>query len=45
MDGHMGWANSVALTLAGITNLTDNPRGGTIMRTADGGEFLKYLSL
>jgi predicted amidohydrolase YtcJ len=41
----MGWANSVTLTLAGITNLTDNPRGGTIMRTADGGEFLKYLGL
>ncbi|XP_004514888.1 protein LONG AFTER FAR-RED 3 isoform X2 [Cicer arietinum] len=36
MDGHMGWANSVALSLAGITNLTNNPRGGTIMRTADG---------
>ncbi|PNY01951.1 amidohydrolase ytcj-like protein, partial [Trifolium pratense] len=35
-DGHMGWANSVALTLAGITNLTDNPRGGTIMRTSGG---------
>lgn len=40
MDGHMGWANSVALSLAGITNLTNNPRGGTIMRTADGGNNL-----
>ncbi|KAJ1413520.1 Metal-dependent hydrolase, composite domain superfamily [Sesbania bispinosa] len=38
MDGHMGLANSVALRLAGITNLTDNPRGGTIMRTANGGD-------
>lgn len=36
MDGHMGWANSVALTLAGITNITDSPRGGTIVRTAGG---------
>ncbi|XP_061351379.1 protein LONG AFTER FAR-RED 3 isoform X2 [Gastrolobium bilobum] len=35
-DGHMGLANSVALKLAGITNLIDNPRGGTIMRTANG---------
>ncbi|KAK7323297.1 hypothetical protein VNO77_26763 [Canavalia gladiata] len=36
MDGHMGLANSVALRMAGITNLTDNPRGGTIMKTACG---------
>ncbi|KAG4971067.1 hypothetical protein JHK85_037488 [Glycine max] len=36
VDGHMGLANSVALTLAGITNLTDDPRGGTILRTANG---------
>ncbi|KAK7283947.1 hypothetical protein RIF29_13697 [Crotalaria pallida] len=36
MDGHMGFANSVALMLAGITNLTENPRGGTIVRTANG---------
>ncbi|TKY68292.1 putative amidohydrolase YtcJ [Spatholobus suberectus] len=36
VDGHMGLANSVALMLAGITNLTDDPRGGTIMRTANG---------
>ncbi|KAJ1432530.1 Metal-dependent hydrolase [Sesbania bispinosa] len=37
MDGHMGLANSLALMLAGITYLTDNPRGGTIMRTSGGG--------
>lgn len=36
MDGHMGLANSVALRLAGITNLTDNPRGGSIVRTSNG---------
>ncbi|KAF7836219.1 protein LONG AFTER FAR-RED 3 [Senna tora] len=36
MDGHMGLANSVALKLAGITNLSEDPRGGTIMRTASG---------
>ncbi|RDX77817.1 ytcJ, partial [Mucuna pruriens] len=36
MDGHMGLANSVALMLAGITNLTDVPKGGTVMRTASG---------
>ncbi|KAG5106602.1 hypothetical protein JHK82_043572 [Glycine max] len=31
-----GLANSVALVLAGITNLTDDPRGRTILRTANG---------
>ncbi|XVF00244.1 hypothetical protein REPUB_Repub03eG0268300 [Reevesia pubescens] len=36
MDGHMGLANSVALKLAGVTNLSKDPKGGTIMRTADG---------
>ncbi|KAK5826676.1 Putative amidohydrolase ytcJ [Gossypium arboreum] len=36
MDGHMGLANSVALKLAGVTNLTKDPNGGTIMQTADG---------
>ncbi|KAL2326368.1 hypothetical protein Fmac_025426 [Flemingia macrophylla] len=36
LDGHMGLANTVALTLAGITNLTDDPQGGTIMRTDQG---------
>lgn len=37
MDGHMGLANSVALKLAGVTNLSKDPNGGTIMRTSDGG--------
>ncbi|RDY14702.1 ytcJ, partial [Mucuna pruriens] len=36
VDGHTGLANSVALMLAGITNFTDDPRGGTIVRTANG---------
>ncbi|XP_021297225.1 uncharacterized protein LOC110426338 isoform X1 [Herrania umbratica] len=36
MDGHMGLANSVALKLAGVTNLSKDPNGGTIMRTSDG---------
>ncbi|TYH68108.1 hypothetical protein ES332_D06G236400v1 [Gossypium tomentosum] len=36
MDGHMGLANSVALKLAGVTNLTKDPNGGKIMQTADG---------
>ncbi|KAG4947363.1 hypothetical protein JHK87_043370 [Glycine soja] len=36
VDGHTGLANSVALVLAGITNLTDDPRGRTILRTANG---------
>uniref|UniRef100_A0A803P2A0 Amidohydrolase 3 domain-containing protein n=1 Tax=Cannabis sativa TaxID=3483 RepID=A0A803P2A0_CANSA len=35
-DGHMGLANSVALKLAGINNLSKDPDGGTIMRTASG---------
>nr|POE86763.1 putative amidohydrolase ytcj [Quercus suber] len=36
MDGHMGLANSVALKLSGISNLTKDPEGGTIVRTVDG---------
>lgn len=36
MDGHMGLANSVALKMAGITNYTDDPNGGTIVKTTDG---------
>ncbi|KAJ0046597.1 hypothetical protein Pint_05263 [Pistacia integerrima] len=36
MDGHMGLANSVALQMAGITNLSEDPAGGTIMRTSSG---------
>lgn len=33
----MGLANSVALQLAGITNLSKDPDGGTIVRTSSGG--------
>ncbi|CAJ1978047.1 unnamed protein product [Sphenostylis stenocarpa] len=36
VDGHMGLGNSVALKLAGITNLTDDPIGGIIVRAANG---------
>ncbi|XP_070680539.1 protein LONG AFTER FAR-RED 3 isoform X2 [Malus domestica] len=36
MDGHMGLANSVALKLAGITNSSEAPIGGTIMKTTSG---------
>ncbi|KAL5994643.1 hypothetical protein ACLOJK_024696 [Asimina triloba] len=36
MDGHMGLANSLALKIAGITNLTQDPPGGTIVRNSDG---------
>lgn len=39
----MGLANSVALMLSGITNSTENPRGGTIMRTVNGGNSLLSL--
>lgn len=47
MDGHMGVANSLALKIAGVTNSTKNPVGGTILRTSGGGKFLcspYYLS-
>lgn len=37
MDGHMGFANSVALKLAGITSSSEDPNGGTIVRTTSGG--------
>ncbi|KAK6933978.1 Amidohydrolase 3 [Dillenia turbinata] len=36
MDGHMGLANSLSMKMAGITNDTQDPPGGTIMRTIDG---------
>lgn len=39
MDGHMGLANSVALRTAGITNNTEDPKGGTIMRKSTGGKY------
>src|SRR5262249_39760666 len=35
-DGHMALANSVVLKLAGITAATKDPRGGTIVRDAQG---------
>ncbi|KAL5570297.1 hypothetical protein UlMin_026872 [Ulmus minor] len=36
MDGHMGLANLLALRMAGITYSSEDPDGGTIMRTASG---------
>lgn len=36
MDGHMALANSVALKLAGISSLSEDPDGGSIMRSANG---------
>ncbi|KAI3425631.1 Amidohydro_3 domain-containing protein, partial [Psidium guajava] len=36
MDGHMGLANSVALEVAGVSKLSEDPKGGTISRSADG---------
>lgn len=39
MDRHMGLANSVALKIAAITNYTQDPDGGGVVRTTDGGNF------
>ncbi|XP_010269387.1 PREDICTED: uncharacterized protein LOC104606051 isoform X2 [Nelumbo nucifera] len=36
MDGHMGLVNSVALKIAGITNSTEDPVGGTVLKTPSG---------
>jgi len=36
VDGHAGWANSVALELAGIDDETPDPVGGKIIRDANG---------
>ena len=36
VDGHAGWANSVALKLAGIDEHTPDPVGGKIVRDANG---------
>lgn len=41
MDGHMGIANSLAMRMAGIDKNTNNPVGGTIMRTTEGGNLYK----
>lgn len=35
-SGHAGWANSMALKLAGITDSTPDPEGGQIQRDARG---------
>ena len=50
IDGHMGLANSVALQLAQITNLSQDPNGGTIVKASDGGnmrliDILKWFRL
>ena len=34
----MGLANSMALQLAGITEYTEDPNGGAIMKTISGGK-------
>jgi predicted amidohydrolase YtcJ len=36
LDGHMALANSLALKLAGITDATADPQGGTIVRDENG---------
>lgn len=36
VDGHVGWANSAALKLAGIVANTPNPNGGEIERDSNG---------
>jgi len=36
VDGHAGWANTKALTAAGVTALTKAPAGGSIERLAGG---------
>jgi len=36
IDGHAGWANSVAIELAGVTERTEDPAGGQIIRDDDG---------
>jgi predicted amidohydrolase YtcJ len=36
LDGHMALANTLALTLAGVTNATQAPEGGSIIRDANG---------
>jgi predicted amidohydrolase YtcJ len=38
LDGHMALANTIALTMAGITKETPDPEGGTIVRDPATGE-------
>ncbi|MBK6802414.1 MAG: amidohydrolase [Novosphingobium sp.] len=38
VDGHAGWANTLALTAAGVTPATKDPSGGRIERAAPGGK-------
>ena len=38
VDGHAGWANSRALSLAGVTAATKDPAGGKIERARPGGK-------
>ncbi len=42
-DGHTGWANSVALEIAGITKNTPNPPDGIIDRDPESGEAIGSL--
>ncbi|HEV7922614.1 MAG TPA: amidohydrolase [Thermoanaerobaculia bacterium] len=36
VDGHAGWANSIAMRAAGITASTPDPEGGRLLRDANG---------
>ena len=38
VDGHAGWANTRALSIAGVTAATKDPAGGRIERIAPGGK-------
>ena len=38
----MSLANNVTLKLAGISNLTEDPEGGTIGKTTGGGAVLQF---
>ncbi len=38
VDGHAGWANSAAITAAGVTAAMKDPAGGRIERIAPGGK-------
>jgi len=36
LDGHMGLTNTLALTAAGLSEQSEDPEGGTIVRSSDG---------